>query len=220
MCGDTSAVMPAFSATDRSTAQALCLDNRRPRVFRNSAGVPPLPAASAGRPRTRYASSAARAYEPTGTMRSLSPLPRTRSPGVGSPAPPVSGARRHPHRARRPRRSLSRCRRAAPTALRHGFQPRYRSLGPRAWPGPAPSSRLSGAAWAVSAAGCSVRDPQRLGPRHERNDAGCVPRSPPVRHSHSPAAALSNRYRPVPLHHRATAPSSCRSSRWLPGTDR
>ena len=40
VCGETSAVMPAFSATDRRTAQALCLESRPPRVLTNSAGVP------------------------------------------------------------------------------------------------------------------------------------------------------------------------------------
>ena len=66
----------------RTISHTHCRVRGRPRTLRNSA-LRKLPApanpprANTGRPRFRYSSSASTALRPSGTIRSLSPLPRT-----------------------------------------------------------------------------------------------------------------------------------------------
>ena len=82
MCGETRCARFAACAARRMAVQALWRDRADPRELRKRAVEPEPRAASTGRARTRYASRASIAKDPTGTILSLRPLPKRRTTGT------------------------------------------------------------------------------------------------------------------------------------------
>ncbi len=92
VCGEISSATPARSAAALITSHAFCRESAWPRRPRKSAGVADPRAARIGRTRTRYASTARRAKDPTGTIRCLPPLPSTRTSSAAAPSAPSTSS--------------------------------------------------------------------------------------------------------------------------------
>lgn len=85
VCGETSSSRPTAPALTTRISHALCRESRFPLLLSSRAGVGFLALVDKEfRPLTSQASRAETAYEPSGTILSLSPLPISLSTGFGS----------------------------------------------------------------------------------------------------------------------------------------